>query len=114
MKRLLRAFAYSSVFAVLTVVSVSLFWEAPLRLALFLVGISAVFLYFWGNREDVYLYALSAICGALAEAFAIGFNAWAYPLPNIAGIPLWLPFVWGMAGVFIKKVSLEIHDFLKG
>lgn len=113
MKRLLRAFAYSCVFAVLTVVSVSLFWETPVRLALFLVALSAALLSFWGSREDVYLYAISAACGALAEAFAIGFKAWAYPKPDMIGIPVWLPFVWGIAGVFIKRTSLEIHDFLK-
>ncbi len=113
MKKLLRAFIYSCILALLTVVSVSLFWKQPVQPTLVLIVISAVMLLVWRSKEDLYLYAVVSISGALAEAVAMISGAWVYPLPAIVGVPIWLPFVWGIAGVFIKKISLEIHDFLK-
>jgi hypothetical protein len=67
----------------------------------------------WRTREDICLYVIVAVSGALAEASAISFGVWVYSMPDVIGIPIWLPFVWGIAGVFINRISLEIRDFLK-
>lgn len=112
MKHLLRAFLYSVVLAFLTLFSVTLFWEAPAALTMVLIALSIVMLLIWRDKEDLYLYVIAGVSGALAESFAIGFGVWSYTLPDFNGIPVWLPFVWGMAGVFIKKISLEIHEFV--
>ena len=32
-------------------------------------------------------------------------GAWAYDSPQLLGIPIWLPFVWGNAGLFILNMA---------
>ena len=113
MKRLLKAFLYSATLAFISLYSVSLFWQNSLLLAGILIVISALMLLVWRNKEDLILYTMSGIAGALAESTAIALGAWSYAIPGIIGIPYWLPFLWGIAAVFIKRISLEIHDFAK-
>jgi len=113
MKMLLKAFIYSIVLALITLFSVSLFWTNQIILTTIIVVISVIMLLIWRDKEDVYLYIIVAVSGAIAEAIAIGFGVWTYTLPDFIGIPIWLPFVWGMAGLFVKKISIEIHEVVK-
>jgi len=113
MKRLLKAFLLSCILALLTLFSVSFFWKNPLSLTLILVAISIIMLLIWRDKEDIYLYFIVFLSGGISEAIIIAFGGWAYAFPSSLGIPLWLPFLWGISGVFIKKISLEIHDFVK-
>ena len=95
--------------AVLCVVSVSLFWENSSRLTLFLAIVGVIIVVIGKTREDVYLYIIVFFMGALAEAVAVAFGVWEYSLPDIIGVPFWLPFLWGNAGIFIKRIYLEIR-----
>lgn len=113
MKHLSKAFLYSCILALFTVISVSLFWQSPVQLTLILFVISVVMLLISRDREDLLLYTAASFWGALSESLAVAFGAWTYPLPDILGIPIWLFLVWGIAGVFIKRIYLVIHEFLK-
>lgn len=113
MRRLVRAFAYTYVLAIISLLTVSLLWDMPVFLTTLLIFISGMMLSVWKSRDDLILYASCGITGALAEAFAIKFGAWTYAFPNIGGIPFWLPFLWGIAALFIKRISLEVHDFVR-
>ena len=66
----------------------------------------------YNNKEDLYLHIISAIAGALAEAIAIAFGAWTYAFPQIIGIPYRLPFLWGIAALFVKRVITAIHEHM--
>ena len=112
MKRLLRAFLYSLALAVLAIVVVSAFWDRPLLLTGLMIGVSVLMLSVWRTKQDVLLYIMCGIAGAAAEAVAIAFGAWTYAFPNFVGIPYWLPFLWGVAALFVKRISEEIDDFL--
>jgi len=84
---------------------VSFLWQYPLFLGFILLVLSAVMLLYFGLRSNYKIYLFCAIFGAAAEAIAIFFGTWTYSLPNFSGIPLWLPFLWGIAGVFIKQIA---------
>ncbi|VVB61322.1 Uncharacterised protein [uncultured archaeon] len=113
MKRLLRAFLYSCLLAVISLLSVSMLWNEPALLAGILAIVSALMLLVWRSREDILTYFICGITGALAESFAIGFGAWTYAFPNIMRVPYWLPFLWGIAALFMKRISVEVHDFVR-
>lgn len=113
MKHLFKAFAYSAIIAVITLVSVAFGWKNPLILTLCLALISALMLIIYNNKEDLYLYILSGLAGAVAETVAIAFGAWTYTSPQIIGIPYWLPLLWGIAALFIKRVIAAIHQHLQ-
>jgi uncharacterized membrane protein YoaT (DUF817 family) len=96
--------------AILVVLGMSLFWESPLLLLLFLVILSTVMIAIGKIKEDVYLYIIVFFVGPAVEITAIAFGAWKYSFPNMLGIPIWLPFAWGSAGLFIKRIYLEISN----
>ncbi len=112
MKHLLKAFAYSAVLAIITLLSVSFGWKNPLLLTIILALISSAMLILYRNKEDLYLYIISGVAGAVAEAIAIAFGAWNYAFPNLIGIPYWLPFLWGIAALFIKRMIAAIHQHM--
>jgi hypothetical protein len=113
MKRLLKSFLYSIVLALVSLHSVALFWQNSLMLTGILIFLSLLMFLVWRSKEDVILYIVASVSGAVAESTAIAFGAWSYAIPDISGIPYWLPFLWGIAAVFIKRISFEIHDFVK-
>ncbi|MFZ3077247.1 MAG: hypothetical protein WA139_02230 [Candidatus Aenigmatarchaeota archaeon] len=113
MKRLIKAFLYSCTFALISLLSVAFFWKFPLMTAGMLAIVSVLMLLIRKSREDILLYAICGVSGALAEYTAIALGAWTYAFPNIAGIPYWLPFLWGIAALFVKNMSTEIHSFIK-
>lgn len=104
MRKPFTTFIYSCFLAVFILFSVSLFWQSPLWLTLILIIISATMIAIGKNKKDLYLYIICFFAGPLSEAIAISFGIWAYTSPNIIGIPIWLPFVWGNAAVFIKRI----------
>ncbi len=61
-------------------------------------------LFWWvvgATRLHARFFCLIAIAGATAEIIAIAGGAWTYSYPFILGIPIWLPFLWGSAGLAI-------------
>ena len=112
MKRLLRAFMFSCVLAMVSLFSVSLFWKSPLELTWILIAVSILMLLVWKSRDDTITFFICGIAGALSESLAIAFGAWTYAFPSIIGIPFWLPFLWGIAALFMKRISFEVHDFI--
>lgn len=112
MKRLLRAFLYSCCIAFLSLVVVAFFWDRPLLATGLMIIVSILMLLVRRSKEDLLLYFFCALAGALSEAFGIAFGAWTYAFPNLIGIPYWLPFLWGIAGLFVKRIEEEIHDYI--
>jgi hypothetical protein len=45
------------------------------------------------------LYFTSGVLGAFAEIIAVKGNAWQYGNEQLLGVPIWLPVLWGIAGV---------------
>jgi len=103
-----KEFLINCLFAFASLFSVALLYFRPLVLAIVLLALSAAMLIFNGKKRYLALFVMCGACGAGAEALAIGFGAWHYSFSNIIGVPYWLPFLWGMAGVFMKLISLEI------
>jgi len=118
MKRLLRAFVYVFLLTLGCIFLVSSFWEKPLLLTLILLIISTIVIYISThyrskNSEDILLFILVGITGALAESVAIYFGTWKYGLPQFIGVPYWLPLAWGLTAIIIKYVYLEVNSFAK-
>lgn len=109
MKKPVRTFRWTCVTAVLILLSVSLLWKNPFLTALFLVILSAAMIAIGKIKEDFYLFVIVSLAGAIAEIIAIASGAWTYSFPNIFGIPIWLPFAWGNAGLFVKRLYLKIN-----
>ena len=100
---------YSSFLALSTVLVVSFFRE-PIIISLLLLSFcSFLMLVVDGNKKSIYLFLAAFIMGPLAEATCIYFGAWQYSKPFILGFPLYLPFVWGNASLYIKRIMFYLE-----
>ncbi len=60
--------------------------------------------------KECLLYIIVMISGPIAESIAIHFGAWTYAEPIIIGVPLWLPFAWGNASIYIIRLRDLIYS----
>jgi len=81
----------------------SLLWRRPVVLTICLALLSATLLYKWHAKSDLVFYFVPFFLGPLAEGIAIYFGAWQYSKPLVL-IPIWLPVLWGIASLFMKKM----------
>jgi len=92
-----------SIYAI-SVALAGLFWRKPAILAIAYVIISIIMLTKWHKRSDLIFYFVAFGLGPIGEAFAIYLGAWQYSKPFYL-IPIWLPFLWGITALFVKKMS---------
>lgn len=97
---------------ILSLPIVSFFWSTPLTVLLVLSAIGLSMLKLRSRREDVFLFMSTSASGAVAEAVAIYFGAWEYATPHFAGVPYWLPVLWGIAAIFIVAKQEIIEETL--
>ncbi len=102
MKR--KALALPLAIYLLSLILVSLLWHRPSVLLLCYLAVSAFMLYQWHGRSDLAFYATAFLLGPLGEVVAVHFGAWRYSAPLYV-IPVWLPFLWGIVALFLKKAS---------
>ncbi len=84
---------------------VSLFYKENLLLVTLIIATWAIGVMFWHTKHDVYLFLIGAITGSIGELIAVHFGAWQYANPTFLGIPIWLPFVWGLAMMITKHIT---------
>jgi hypothetical protein len=82
----------------------SLLWRSPLVLTLSYLLMSILVFVRWHTRSDLFFYAVAFVLGPTAEAVAVSSGAWKYSKPLFL-IPLWLPLLWGVTAVFLKRLS---------
>ena len=89
------------------------FWSRPVFLMAAYVSLSVVMLLRWHEIDDLTFYAVPFILGPVGEVVGIYYGAWQYAKP-LALIPVWLPFAWGCAGLYMKKTSEALVTLRKG
>jgi len=97
-----------SISAFTTLAVVILFYKYTFLCLLLMIAVSGFMVFIDSNKKTFKFFILVGLSGALAESVAIYFGAWQYQNDFIIGVPLYLPFVWGNAGIFIKYVANKI------
>ena len=100
-----RKAALNMVLAAATLLLTAALWRHPLALIALVVLTGAAIFALRPSRHAVAVYITAFVFGPIAEILAIGTGAWEYATPTVLGIPLWLPFVWGNAGLFLHNTS---------
>ena len=107
--RLLYKAPLTALLALASFLLVALLWKSVPLLTFLLATIGGLMIVIGDNfLGDLLLFISCGAMGTLAELLSIHYGAWAYALPSFAGIPLWLPFLWGTAAVFMKRTSAAI------
>ena len=101
---------FTGFIALASLLSVAFLWKQNLLLFIILTILAILLLFINKSKQEIKTFLFCAFFGALTEAFAIMFGAWAYGNPNIIGIPMWLFVLWGIASVFIVRVYLSFKE----
>ena len=86
-----------------------LLWRHPTTLLVIFAVASAVLLWRWHTRADLFFFFVPVFHGPLGELFAVHFGAWKYADAPL-GLPIWLPLAWGIAMLFMKKTAEALID----
>lgn len=111
MKTEIKKSILSSMLALATLGATVLFWGNTTLLLILLFVTSLLMLAAERNKTALIVFLITFVAGPIAEALAVYFGAWSYAQPHFMGVPFWLPFLWGNAGLFIYR-SGRFLDFL--
>lgn len=102
----------NSALAITTLLLTSILWRDTMLLVFLLAIVSSLMLINERDRVALYLFIIAFLLGPLSEALAIYFGAWNYTNPHFLGFSLWLPFMWGNAGLFFRRINLFLNYLL--
>jgi hypothetical protein len=68
------------------------------------------FLYFSMDKSDKIIYFTSIVLFTLGEFILTYFGVFAYSKGILFGLPLWLPFNWGLLALSLERISLVLNE----
>ncbi|MDO8556835.1 MAG: hypothetical protein Q7R96_06735 [Nanoarchaeota archaeon] len=113
MYELVKAIVMSLALGVISIALVTTLWSYPLILAIALIIVSGWALSLHKQKSELILYIIVGIGGAIAETIPIYVGAWTYGQSQVVGIPIWLPPLWGLAGLVSKWFFEDITLYYK-
>jgi len=111
MKGELKKFLVICLLSSFSILMVSKLSDSPIYVSilLFAIGLAMLSVIGW-SKPCVLCYLIIFVSGPLAESSCIHLGVWTYANPAFFGIPLWLPFLWGNAGLYILSLKLLIDS----
>ncbi|NIM47244.1 MAG: DUF2878 family protein [Candidatus Aenigmarchaeota archaeon] len=103
---------FVSLIIIFSISFVALLWRDVVLLTAALLILAIFSLRHFHKKNDVIIFFMGAITGASAELVCIYFGAWKYTNPTYL-IPLWLPVLWGIAAIVIRRFAVEIDKRIK-
>lgn len=114
MKKEIKNFLLICPLALLSLLVPAFFDSKQLLASILLVLLGMLMLGVEWNYPNFILYILVLISGPASEAISLHFGAsWVYVHPVFFGVPIWLPFLWGNAGIFIIRLKDVIISLRK-
>ena len=87
-------------------------WQYPTMLTVFLATGAAVLLSRWHRLDDIVYFSVAFVVAPLGELIAIQNGAWRYSGEG-TGIPIWLPFGWGICAVGLRRLSVAVVELVR-
>ncbi len=109
-----RGIVLESIFVILGVVAIIFFFRNNFLLTGTFVVLALVLLKISHKKGDFYFYISGAIIGSLIEILAVKAEVWQYANPTFLGIPVWLPFGWGLSGLLIVRIGYTLSEINGG
>ena len=100
----------SSILALVLLVQVLFLYQTPTLLFISLALYNGIILYIEKSKTLFKVFIFAGIFGPISEILAVMFGVWTYSVsPSMFGVPFWLVFVWGHAGIYLYKFGLHVN-----
>lgn len=109
-KEIKRDLVLAVVSMAVTVMLMALLWHNNVLLTLFTAGYAAFLLSLWHKVEDLLCFVFVLIVGTASEIISVYFGVWTYNNPTFLGIPIWLPFTWGIAALCVRRFVFGLRE----
>lgn len=100
----------NNLIAVSSLIFVALLWENQLAVLASLSIIAVLLLFLRAKKRDLVFFVFTGFSGAAAEAIGVYFGAWTYTNSMFLGLPVWLPILWGVAGLYINITYDTVNE----
>lgn len=99
-------------FVLATIAAVALFWKNALLVSSVLLSLAYLKHVAAPLRNEFAWYVVVGLVGAGTEDLMVflGGNPWTYSGTLISNVPLWLPLLWGVAGI----TMITLHEGIYG
>lgn len=109
MKKKYLKIAINIVLAVLGILAVVTLWNTPFVLLGMVLLLIVVVFVLQPSRNVLAVFLFAALLGPMAEMLCVQAGAWRYTNPQFFGIPVWLPFLWGLFGMAVYELSIVLQ-----
>ena len=92
----------------LEIILLYFFWKNNKILAVAFLIMSVFVLLLWTNKGEKVLYFTGFILLPLYDLILVSRGVWSYGNPTIYGVPIWLPFAYGLGTVMIVKIGNSV------
>ncbi len=98
----------------LAVAEIALCHRHAVLLAALLVATAMIAVAVSGFSRHLFaLYGIGGVLGPTAEVLAVSAGAWRYAAPDFLGIPLWLPFAWGLVSILSAAIAATVVELMR-
>ena len=98
-------------FIALAIILVSAFWKRIFLICAFLIILAFLKHKLCPSPNEFPKYVLIGILGPITESLIMYLGGpWYYIQPQILNFPIWLPLLWGLAGILFLTLQEGIFD----
>lgn len=80
------------------------FWSSVPFVHIGIASIAIIGIILFHSRDDFIFFIAGGVLGGLGELIATHFGIWNYTLPEVWNIPLWIPLMWGLTFMLIRRI----------
>lgn len=88
------------------------FWSMTPFIHVGIVPLAGIGIALFHSRDDISFFIGGLLLGGLGEITATHFGVWNYALPDAWNIPLWIPVMWGLTFMLIRRIRNTIFRLL--
>jgi len=89
----------SFIFFSTAILLVYFLWKNSIILSILLIFLSIAKHKIIPIKKELLIFVVAGLVGMVGESFIISNGAWLYSNPQIFNVPLYLFFLWGVAGI---------------
>lgn len=86
-------------------------WQYGVLLAVVYLTLTLALIYAHKDKSELVIFFYGVLVGLLVETVGTSVSGYqSFAEPDFAGIPVWLPIVWGYGFIAMKRIGVILKD----